>query len=85
MLNNPIKPKIYEGLTEYQIANSSLEEFEGYCRNTCLKYLKRKGDKSPDDFNLKLEDYKKAREMLNILIEHFEAQPISLLLKKGND
>lgn len=65
MVNHPPHYKVGGIETiDYMQAKSTPEEFAGYLRLNCLKYLSRAGHKG----NV-LEDYKKAAWYLNKLIE----------------
>ena len=54
---------------DYLKAKSSQEEFVGYLRLNCLKYLSRAGYKESA-----LQDYKKAQWYLNYMIEFLEGK-----------
>jgi hypothetical protein len=65
MVNHPPHYKVggIEAI-DYLQAKSTPEEFSGYLRLNCMKYLSRAGHKDNA-----LEDYKKAAWYLNKLIE----------------
>lgn len=54
---------------DYLKAKSSQEEFVGYLRLNCLKYLSRAGHKESA-----LQDYKKAQWYLNYMIDFLEGK-----------
>jgi len=65
MVNHPPHYKVGGIETiDYMQAKSTPEEFAGYLRLNCMKYLSRAGHKGAV-----LEDYKKAAWYLNKLIE----------------
>jgi len=65
MVNHPPHYKVGGIETiDYMQAKSTPEEFAGYLRLNCMKYLSRAGHKDNA-----LEDYKKAAWYLNKLIE----------------